>query len=127
MLTLNLTAVNSAASQLPFTVKFNTNTNINVKNNSAQITTPGIYEIVGEVNATSTAQGDFGIYIFNNGDAYGNAYTAYAAATDLSYTIPIYTAIDVINSSSDDFVTLTFVPTGTPDIVNGTISIKKIS
>lgn len=125
MVSLKLTA-GIATNPLSFTVDVNTNSSLIVNGNSVQITIPGIYEVVGAVTAESSASGAYGLSVYANGSAYASPFINLAAAGDEETTIPVYAVVDIVENNVSGYATITFVPTGAPTIVSGTISIKRI-
>lgn len=128
MLTFNLVASNTTANTaVAISQTINTNNNLNISNNQIQVKTPGYYEIIGNAIITSTAADEYGIGVYANNSSQGTASYNVATGASETTTIPIYSVVNIISTSESGYATIELMPVGTPTIVGGTISIKKIS
>lgn len=127
MIALNLKPATAATNSLAFDVAMRTNNNISVDGNDLVFEVPGLYEITGEVNFTTTTTSNTGIKIDTEDGNIGNPSVISAPSSgSTTATIPIYAVVNVEPSSDSNFVRAYFVPVGSPTIVNGQISIKQI-
>lgn len=107
-------------------VENETNKNIYVNNDIFYIKETGVYEICGTATVESTGTGNYGSAIYSESKQIANNFINEATASGELSTIPIYAVVEIIKSQSNGYAELSILPVGTPTIVSGTISIKRI-
>lgn len=128
MLTISLTA-GTTSNNVPvgFSEIINTNNNVRINNSNVEVLVPGIYEVVGVANVTSTAADDYGLAIYANNELIGIENVNLATGASESTTIPIYATVTIEQSTTSGYVELSIMPVGAPTIVGGILSFKRIN
>lgn len=117
----------TASTALGITKVYNTNDNIKLINNQLQMITPGMYEISGNITVESTAtSGNFGAMIYANGEQVSNGAIVSAQEANQVATIPIYGVVEVTPTNTSGYGIISFMPSGTPTVLSGQVSIKLI-
>lgn len=128
MLSIALTSGSTqSGTAVSFKNTLNTNNNLIIDGSSIKILIPGIYEIVGTATVTSTAGGNYGLGIYANDELQGNASVSLATGASETTTTPLYGLVSVEETPISGYATINIMPVGTPTIVGGVVSIKKIS
>lgn len=128
MIKLNATAGKvTAGSVIPFTQDFNTNNKYSFSNNSISVQRTGFTEIIGAINVESTAVGNYGINILNNGNVVATYYADSAAIGDV-ITIPLYELFRVIPTNIlNGYAKISFSAVNDLTITGGIVTGKYIN
>ena len=128
MLTINFSSATSTTTGVPliFTKGISTNNNLIIDGTSIEVHEPGLYEVVGSIDVSSSGAGTYGAAIYADDELQGIQSLKKASASGEVVTTPLYAVIDVKKGSDNKFVKITFLPLGEPVVTDGYVSIKKI-
>lgn len=127
MIILNITPSNASnGTPIHFSVELNTNNGLLYKNNSIDVITPGLYEIIGEATLESSDGVSTGLMIYADNNIVGDAATFKASASGEIQTVPLYAVINAKATNVNTHVNVDIMPVGSPVIVGGTFSMKLI-